>query len=170
MDGRGHRYPDPVAVRGDVEMSHSGLVRPPAKRVEVDSSRGFKSRHLRHMSHVGPLDMRKRVEGSFAAPGWSHTRALSAFARPVKRCLPDGCCEHAVVGHCVSAGVFRGSRVQAFGASDQTRCGSRALMLARRVAITSDPYDGPGQPICGLQWTRFCARMLPRLIGCDAET
>ena len=36
----------PVSA-GREEMSHSGLVRPPAKRVEVQTSREFKSLHLR---------------------------------------------------------------------------------------------------------------------------
>ena len=45
---------------GSKEMSHSGLVRPPAKRVEVYTSRGFKSRHLRS-------DLRKRNGRSVGA-------------------------------------------------------------------------------------------------------
>src|SRR3954471_19690888 len=42
------------------EASHSGLVRPPAKRVEDKTSRGFKSRRLRQHKTEGPRQTFRR--------------------------------------------------------------------------------------------------------------
>src|SRR5690625_8024744 len=72
---------------GTREMSHSGLVRPPAKRVEDQTSRGFASRHLRSYLPSGIL-YAGRAQHDYHE--WDQSGARSAHICSALGLVPDG--------------------------------------------------------------------------------
>ena len=89
-----------------MEMSHSGLVRLPAKEVGVEAPREFESPHLRRTESPGAL---RRV-GASSPPGRPSRRprrlpgrGLSALTDPRESAPRSGCSPLADRGACVSS-------------------------------------------------------------------